>query len=69
VKKILSKREFADRIGRSVRHLERLISEGEGPPIVRLGTRAVGIDEDDGDVWIAARRRVPPGWNDKTSDA
>jgi predicted DNA-binding transcriptional regulator AlpA len=69
VKKILTKRQFADRIGRSVRHVERLISVGEGPPIVRLGLRAVGIDEADGDAWIAARRRVPPGWNDKTSAA
>jgi predicted DNA-binding transcriptional regulator AlpA len=60
--KILSKRQFAERIGRSVRHLERLISEGEGPPIVRLGVRAVGIDEDDGDAWLASRRVVPPGF-------
>ena len=67
MKKILTKRQFADRIGRSVRHLERLISEGEGPPIVRLGPRAVGIDEDDGDAWVAARRMVPPGWNDKSA--
>ena len=69
MKKILTKRQFADRIGRSVRHVERLISVGEGPPIVRLGLRAVGIDEADGDAWIAARRRVPPGWNDKASAA
>ena len=62
--KILTKKQFADRIGRSVRHLERLISEGEGPPIVRLGIRAVGIDEADGDAWIAARRKSPPGWDE-----
>jgi predicted DNA-binding transcriptional regulator AlpA len=69
VTKILSKKQFADRIGRSVRHLERLISEGEGPPIVRLGVRAVGIDEADGDAWIAARRKIPPGWDDNAAAA
>jgi predicted DNA-binding transcriptional regulator AlpA len=65
--KILTKRQFAERINRSVRHLERLISVGEGPPLVRLGTRAVGIDEGDGEAWIAARRVVPPGWQDGRS--
>ena len=62
MKRILTKRQFAERIGKSVRHLERLISAGEGPPVIRLGPRAIGIEEDDGDAWIAARRMVPPGW-------
>ena len=69
MRKILSKREFADRIGRSVRHLERLISEGEGPPLVKLGVRAVGIDECDADAWIKARRQIPPGWSDGANAA
>ena len=64
MKTILTKKQFAERVGRSVRHLERLISVGEGPPLVRLGARAVGIDEDDGDAWLASRRVVPPGWQD-----
>jgi predicted DNA-binding transcriptional regulator AlpA len=64
VRKILSKREFADRIGRSIRHLERLISVGQGPPLVKLGIRAVGIDEGDGEAWIAARRKIPAGWDE-----
>jgi predicted DNA-binding transcriptional regulator AlpA len=64
VTKILTKKQFAERIGRSVRHLERLISEGEGSPLVRLGVRAVGIEEHDGNAWIAARRVLPPGWQD-----
>jgi predicted DNA-binding transcriptional regulator AlpA len=62
--KTLTKKQFAAQIGKSVRHLERLISEGEGPPIVRLGARAVGILEDDGEAWIERRRVVPPGWQD-----
>jgi predicted DNA-binding transcriptional regulator AlpA len=64
LKKILTKKQSAERIGRSVRHLERLLAVGEGPPVVRLGARAVGIDEGDLDAWIASRRIVPPGWQD-----
>jgi predicted DNA-binding transcriptional regulator AlpA len=65
MRKILTKKQSAERIGRSVRHLERLLSVGEGPPVVRLGARAVGIDEGDLEAWIAARRVVPPGWQDE----
>jgi hypothetical protein len=46
VRQIISKKEFAERMGRSVRHLERMIAVGEGPPIIKLGPRAVGIAED-----------------------
>ena len=46
----------------SVRHLERLISLGEGPPLIRLGARKVGIADDDFDAWLASRRVVPPGF-------
>lgn len=64
MKTILTKKQFAQRMGRSVRHLERLLATGEGPPVIRLGARAVGIDETDGDAWLASRRVVPPGWQD-----
>ena len=37
---ILSKRQFAERCGISVRHLERLNSFGKGPPLIQLGPRA-----------------------------
>ena len=47
---ISTKKKFAKRIGRSVRHLERLIAVGEGPPIIKLGPRAVGIDDDESPV-------------------
>jgi hypothetical protein len=57
-----SKKQFATRANISVRHLERLISAGEGPPIVRLGVRKVGIDDKDGEDWINSRRRIPPGF-------
>ena len=70
MRRILSKKEFAEqRMGRSVRHLERMIAIGEGPPIIKLGPRAVGIAEDDGEAWLASRRVVPPGWRDSSAAA
>jgi predicted DNA-binding transcriptional regulator AlpA len=66
---ILSKRQFAERCGISVRHLERLNSFGKGPPLIQLGPRRVGIAEDDGEAWLASRRVVPPGWNDSSAAA
>jgi predicted DNA-binding transcriptional regulator AlpA len=65
MRRIFTKKQFAEqRLGRTVRHLERLLARGEGPPVVRLGPRAVGIDEADGEAWIASRRVLPPGWQD-----
>ena len=63
---IMSKKKFAERMGRSVRHLERMIAIGEGPPIIKLGPRAVGIAEEDGEAWLASRRVTPPGWRDSS---
>jgi predicted DNA-binding transcriptional regulator AlpA len=68
VHRIISKKEFAERMGRSVRHLERMIAVGEGP-IIKLGARAVGIAEDDGEAWLASRRVTPPGWVDASAAA
>jgi predicted DNA-binding transcriptional regulator AlpA len=64
---ISSKKKFADRCGISVRHLERLNSLGEGPPLIQLGPRRVGIADDDGDAWIESRRVLPPGWRDSST--
>lgn len=69
MRRIISKKKFAERIGRSVRHLERMIAVGEGPPIIKLGPRAVGIAEDDGEAWLASRRVTPPGWTDTSAAA
>jgi predicted DNA-binding transcriptional regulator AlpA len=55
--RILTKKEAAQRNRISLRLLERLIKSGEGPPIIQLGARRVGIDEDDNDAWLRSRRR------------
>ena len=53
---VLSKRRAAERDNISLRHLERLIANGEGPPLVRLGPHRVGIIEEDNDAWVRSRR-------------
>jgi predicted DNA-binding transcriptional regulator AlpA len=60
--RVKSKKQFAVRADISVRHLERLIASGLGPPIIRLGARRVGIDEEDGEAWIRSRKVLPPGY-------
>jgi predicted DNA-binding transcriptional regulator AlpA len=60
LRRIISKKEFAERMSRSVRHLERMIAAGEGPPIIKLGPRAVGIAEDDGEAWLGSPRVASP---------
>ena len=59
---VLSKKKAAERANVSLRHFERLIANGEGPPLVRLGPRRVGIIEEDSDAWLRSRRSVPPGF-------
>lgn len=62
--KILTRKETAARGAISLRHLERLIGNGEGPPIIRLGARRIGIAEEDLDQWLASRRNLPPGFKE-----
>jgi hypothetical protein len=55
---------FARKIGMSARHVQRLIAAGEGPVLTELGKRIKGVTDDDGDAWLARRRKLPPGWVD-----
>jgi predicted DNA-binding transcriptional regulator AlpA len=57
---ILSYNQAAARIGVVRRTLERLISRGEGPPVVDLSPRRRGIIASDLDIWIQKRRRPAP---------
>lgn len=56
--------QFAARAKISRRHLDRLMSTGEGPPVIELGRRRKGIADDDGDAWLRSRRVVPPGFKE-----
>lgn len=53
--RILNKDEAAAQAGISVRTLDRLEEEGEGPPRVRLGKRRIGYWETDLIAWLRAR--------------
>jgi hypothetical protein len=66
VNPLLSQKQFAGLIGKTLRHTQRLFAEGLGPPVVRTGIRSFGITPEDAAAWISARRVVPPGWQDKT---
>jgi predicted DNA-binding transcriptional regulator AlpA len=61
---ILTLKETARQDGVSLRHLQRLIATGEGPPTVELGPRRVGVIEADNQRWVMSRRRVPPGFKE-----
>lgn len=53
--RILNKDEAAAQASISVRTLDRLEEEGEGPPRVRLGKRRIGYWETDLIAWLRAR--------------
>jgi predicted DNA-binding transcriptional regulator AlpA len=64
MKTVIRLKSFAKKIGMSQRHVQRLIAAGEGPVLTELGKRIKGVTDDDGDAWLAARRKLPPGWVD-----
>jgi AraC-like DNA-binding protein len=64
MKRLSTMKQLAERANCSVRHLQRLCAEGKGPPVIQFGARAIRIADDDGDAWIAARRKTPPGWDE-----
>jgi predicted DNA-binding transcriptional regulator AlpA len=47
--------EFAKQNSISTATLERVIRRGEGPKVVKLSPRRLGIRESDGAAWQAAR--------------
>ena len=48
--------EAARRAGLSTSTLRRLIADGEGPAVYRLGRRWFVIDPSDLETWVASRR-------------
>jgi predicted DNA-binding transcriptional regulator AlpA len=59
VAKILSMKEIAELEGRSLRSVQRQNKAGEGPPLIQLSPRRIGVDEDDYRAWVEARRLTP----------
>jgi predicted DNA-binding transcriptional regulator AlpA len=55
--RVLSKQEVARRLGCSERNVDRLITAGEGPPLIQISPRRVGVLTSDFDAWLTARRR------------
>jgi predicted DNA-binding transcriptional regulator AlpA len=57
---ILNYRQVATKEGVSVRTVQRRAERGEGPPLIQLSPRRVGIDEADHDAFLASRRKPRP---------
>lgn len=60
--RVLTLAEVARALGVSVASVRRLISRGEGPPVVRVTPRRLGIREADLERWLLSRtepRRAP----------
>jgi predicted DNA-binding transcriptional regulator AlpA len=57
---ILTKKAAAARASISERHLENLIAAGEGPPLINLGKRRLGIADNDLAAWLRSRRIPQP---------
>ncbi len=55
--RVLSKQEIAMRLGCSERNVDRLIKVGDGPPVLRISPRRVGVLQSDFETWLGARRR------------
>ncbi len=55
---VVMEAEAARMLSVSMRHLQRLRAEGEGPPIVNLGPRRIGYILADVEAWLAGRRVV-----------
>jgi predicted DNA-binding transcriptional regulator AlpA len=58
---VLSYDQAAARAGIVRRTLERMISIGEGPAVIKISQRRRGILESDFEEWLLKRRRPAPG--------
>lgn len=58
---VISIDEVAKRMGVVRRTVERLIAEGEGPTVIRLSARRIGILESEFQRWLTSRQRPAAG--------
>jgi predicted DNA-binding transcriptional regulator AlpA len=57
--RVYTLREWAQLNALSLRTARRLVAEGNGPRIIQLTSRRVGVRESDAAAWQAARVRGP----------
>ena len=55
-KRIFRTHEAAEYVGLASSTLEKMRVNGDGPPFIRLGGRAVGYDIKDLDAWLDGQR-------------
>jgi predicted DNA-binding transcriptional regulator AlpA len=63
--RVLNLDEVARRCGTTRRNIERLNAAGEGPRLVQVSARKVGVIEQDFVDWLKSRRRAAPGKADE----
>ena len=63
--RVLSLDEVARRAGTTRRNIERLNAAGEGPRLVQVSARKVGVLEEDFVAWLRSRRRPAIGKADE----
>jgi predicted DNA-binding transcriptional regulator AlpA len=59
--RVLNLDEVAKRADTTRRNIERLNAAGEGPRLVQISARKVGVLEEDFEKWLRARRRPALG--------
>jgi hypothetical protein len=59
--RVLGYDEAAERADITRRSFERLVAAGEGPAIIHVSPRRVGVLDVDLDNWLMSRRRRAPG--------
>ncbi|MCX7381148.1 MAG: helix-turn-helix domain-containing protein [Alphaproteobacteria bacterium] len=52
---VVTEQEAAKMLSVSMRHLQRLRGEGDGPPCIQLGPRRIGYRVADLDAWLSGR--------------
>jgi excisionase family DNA binding protein len=55
--RVISIRQAAEKVGVSVPTFRRVIEAGEGPPVIQLSTRRLGVRESDVSKWLNDRVR------------
>jgi hypothetical protein len=63
--RVISIDEAAQRAGTTRRNLERLHAAGQGPAVIQVSARKIGILESDFVEWLQSRRRPAPGKADE----